>query len=157
MTETPQIIASNYNANIWTGDPIEWGDTTCTPIRRISPGFTQHDLSQQFAQLQQISTVQQQCAMPNPSRRIVQVFIADPNENVPLAKAVLYTGTQHLTDLTDNELFFEVPISELLKAFNTERVTWTDKEASKKAGKDIFLDPVKIRDLKMVVVTIAQF
>lgn len=156
MTETPQITASNYNANIWTGDPVVWGDTATKSARRLfqsDPHF--FDQLRQIHQLQQPTTPQP--VMPNPSRRIVQVFIADPNENVPLAKAVLYTGTQHLTDLTDNELFFEVPIAELLKAFNSERVTWTDKEASKKAGKDIFLDPVKIRDLKMVVVTIAQF
>lgn len=92
-----------------------------------------------------------------PTRRIVQVFIADANENVPLESSVLFTGEQKLTDLTDTELFFEVPIAELLKAHNTKRITFTDREASKKAGKDILLDPVKIRDLKMVVVTVAQF
>jgi len=31
------------------------------------------------------------------------------------------------------------------------------REASKRAGKDVFLDPARIRDLKMVVVTVAQF
>ena len=96
--------------------------------------------------------------MPNQAtRRIVQVFIADPNENVPLEKSVLYTGEQKLTDLNDTELFFEVPINDLLKTHNTTRITFVDKEASKRAGKDIFLDPVKIRDLKMVVVTVAAF
>ncbi len=95
--------------------------------------------------------------MPNTTRRIVQVFIADTNENVPLEESVLYTGTQKLTDATDTELFFEVPIVDLLKAHNEKRVKWTDKEASKRSGKDVFLDPVKIRDLKMVVVDIAKF
>lgn len=92
-----------------------------------------------------------------PQRRIVQVFIADPNENVPLDQSVLFTGSQKLTDLTDSELYFEVPINDLLKKHNEQRVKWTDKEASKRAGKDVFLDPVRIRELKMVVVTIAQF
>lgn len=95
--------------------------------------------------------------MANPTRRIVQVFIADPNENVPLDQSVLYRGEQKLTDLTDTELFFECPVSETLSKHNEKRVKWLDKDASKKAGKDILLDPVKIRDLKMVVVTVAQF
>lgn len=93
----------------------------------------------------------------NSNRRIVQVFIADPNENVPLDRSVLYTGEQKLTDLNDTELFFEVPIKELLDTHNAFRVTCADREASKRAGKDILLDPVKIRDLRMVVVTVAQF
>lgn len=95
--------------------------------------------------------------MPNTTRRIVQVFIADPNDNVPLDKSVLYTGSQKLTDLTDAELYFEIPINDLLKAHNEMRVKQLDKEASKRSGKDIFMDPVKIRELKMVVITIAQF
>lgn len=95
--------------------------------------------------------------MTNLTRRIVQVFIADPNENVPLESSVLYSGEQKLTDLTDSELFFEAPIVEKLKAHNEKRVTWLDKEASKRAGKDVLLDAARIRDLKMVVVTIAQF
>lgn len=96
-------------------------------------------------------------SMPNQNRRIVQVFIADPNENVPLDKALLYRGEQKLTDATDAELFFEVPIQELLAKHNAERVKMLDKEASRKAGKDLFLEPVKIRELKMTVVTIASF
>lgn len=95
--------------------------------------------------------------MPNPSRRIVQVFIADTNENVPLDKSVLYTGEQKLTDLNDQELFFELPIAERLNAHNEMRVKMVDKESTKRAGKDVFLDPAKIRDLRMIVCTIAQF
>ena len=92
------------------------------------------------------------------TRRIVQVFIADPNDNVPLEKSVLYTGEQKLTDLNDTELFFEVPnLQDLIRSHNETRKVTADKEASKRAGKDIFLDPVKIRDLKMVVVTVASF
>lgn len=91
------------------------------------------------------------------NRRIVQVFIADPNDNMPLDKSVLYTGEQKLTDLNDTELFFEVPIAELLKKHNAIRSTTLDKDASKKAGKDVVLDPARIRDLKMVVVTVASF
>jgi len=91
------------------------------------------------------------------TRRIVQVFIADPDINVPLESALLFKSEPKFTDATDQELYFEVPITDLLKAHNEKRKTWLDKDASRKAGKDIALEPAKIRDLKMVVVNIAQF
>lgn len=87
-------------------------------------------------------------------RRIVQVFIADPNENVPLSESIVYKGEQKLTDATDQELFFEVPINDLLKAHNENRVTFRDKKVKERTE---HLEPAKIRDLKMVVVTIAEF
>lgn len=89
--------------------------------------------------------------------RIVKVFIADPNENIPLEKRVIHSGEEKLTDLTDQELFFEVPIAELLKAHNGLRSKTIDKKQSEKFGRDIYLEPVRIKDLKMVVVAIAQF
>lgn len=95
--------------------------------------------------------------MANQTRRIVQVFIADPNENVPLDAAVLFKGEQKLTESTDQELYFELPIADTLAKHNEKRAKWLDKEATKRSGKDVFLDPAKIRELKMVVVTIAQF
>ena len=89
--------------------------------------------------------------------RIVKVFIADPSESLPLDKRVIYTGEEKLTDLTDQELFFEVEINALLKAHNDFRVTVNDKVQTEKFGREIKLEPARIRDLKMVVVTIAQF
>ena len=49
--------------------------------------------------------------MANPSRRIVKVIIIDPDDRVPLEKCILFSGDEKLTDLTDQELFFEVPIN----------------------------------------------
>lgn len=89
--------------------------------------------------------------------RIVQVFVADTNDNLPLKNRVLYRGDQHLTDLTDQELFYEISINEILAKHNAERVKTVDKAQSSKFGRDIFLEPAKIRDLKMVVVTVATF
>lgn len=92
------------------------------------------------------------------NRRIVQVFIADPNENVPLEKSLLYQDKEpHLTDLTDQELFFELDIKNILDKHNEYRVTVTDKEASEGKNNDVKLEKAKIRDLKMTVVTVAQF
>lgn len=88
------------------------------------------------------------------TRRIVQVFIADTDENVPLDKSVLYTGTQKLTDATDQELFFEVPIKEILDKHNAYRATLVNKKVKERTE---YLEPVRIRDLKMVVVEVAKF
>jgi hypothetical protein len=95
--------------------------------------------------------------MATQQRRIVQVFIADANDNVPMDQAVLFVGKAKFTDLTDQELYFELPMKDILAKHNEARVKMLDKDASRKTGKDIFLEPVKIRDLKMVVVNIATF
>lgn len=90
-------------------------------------------------------------------RRLVQVFIADPHPDVPLESAMLHRGEMQFTDASDQELYFGIPIMNLLTKHNDARKTWLDKEATKRAGKDIFLEPAKIRELRMVVVTIASF
>jgi hypothetical protein len=89
-----------------------------------------------------------------PSRRLVQVFIADPDENVPLEKALLYTGEQKLTDATDQELFFEIDMKSVLEAHNSERIKIINRKVKERTE---YLEPVKIRDLKMVVVDVATF
>lgn len=88
------------------------------------------------------------------SRRLVQVFIADGNENVPLEKALLYKGEPRFTDLTDQELFFEIDIKTILEEHNKYRATVVDKKFKDRIE---HLEPAKIRDLKMTVVLIAQF
>ena len=88
------------------------------------------------------------------NRRIVQVFIVDTYESVPLDKCVIYRGEQKLTDLTDQELFFEIDIKSLLDAHNVERVKLIDKRVKERTE---HLEPARIRDLKMTVVTVATF
>lgn len=88
------------------------------------------------------------------NRRLVQVFIADPNDNVPLDQSLLYSGEQKFTDATDQELFFEIDINTILKAYNEKRVRIVDKKVKERTE---YLEAAKIRDLKMVVVTVAAF
>lgn len=88
------------------------------------------------------------------SRRLVQVFIADPDENVPLEQSMLYSGDQKLTDATDQELFFEVDMKEILANHNENRVKIINKKVKERTE---YLEPAKIRDLKMVVVNVATF
>lgn len=88
------------------------------------------------------------------ARRVVQVYIADPNENIPLEDSLIYQGSQKLTDSTDQELFYEIDIKNLLDAYNVKRVKIVDKKVKERTQ---YLEPVKIRELKMVVVTVASF
>ena len=90
-------------------------------------------------------------------RRIVRVYIVDSDQNLPLDKAILFQGNEQLTDLTDEELFLEIGIKPLLEGHNAVRALTLDKKASTKAGKDVHLEPIRIRDLKMVVSTVAAF
>lgn len=88
------------------------------------------------------------------TRRLVQVLIADPDENVPLDKALLYKGEQKLTDMDNQELFFEIDIKSILDEYNEYRKTLRNKSVKER---EEFLEPARIRDLKMVVVEVAVF
>ncbi len=105
----------------------------------------------------EISTygVQKEIPMATPvTRRLVQVIIVDPNDNIPLDQCLLYNGTPKLTDATDQELFYEIEIKDLLAKHNEKRIKIVDKKVKERTE---HLEPAKIRDLKMVVVTIASF
>lgn len=102
----------------------------------------------------QVTSSPTQEIKPMPKRRVVQVFIADTDENVPLENCVIYRGEQKLTDATDQELFFELDIKSLLDKHNKLRIGFLDKSVKER---DEYLEPVKVRDLKMIVVTVAEF
>lgn len=87
-------------------------------------------------------------------RRIVKVYIVDPNENVPLDDALLYEGKEQMTDLTDQELFFEIDIKGILEKHNEKRIKLINKLVKDRTE---YLEAVKIRDLKMIVVAVANF
>ena len=159
MQDMPAIASSTYAStpvNLVTamGHPGNWIDqgqawqgSDNNELARIKfQAIRGNQLSQQInsgQELEQMTT-----------RRLVQVFIADPNENVPLDQALLYTGEQKFTDATDQELFFEIDINTILKSYNEKRVKFIDKKVKERTE---YLEPAKIRDLKMVVVNIASF
>lgn len=88
--------------------------------------------------------------------RIVRVFLVDPDERVPMDKRVLHRTDEITTDATDQELFFGIPVQDLLKQHNELRasVKWKD-EGSKAEAEP--LKEIRIRDLIMSVTTIAEF
>lgn len=92
-----------------------------------------------------------------PMRRIVRIYIIDPDERVPDEKALLYESPRpFLTSATDEELYFQLPIMELLGEHNALRATLLDEETTAKCGHDTYLRPIRIRDLKMIIVTEAS-
>lgn len=90
------------------------------------------------------------------NRRLVKVMIVDPDENVPVDKAVLVNEPEKITDFDDQELFFELDMKRLLEAHNTYRTSLINKKLST-GDKPVFLEPIRIKDLKMVVLNIADF
>lgn len=149
--ELPAIASSTYSstplnmAQMMAGGQLD---------RRVQAGAIQEFFNQanQAVQAAPPAAAKEQKVMS--TTRLVQVFIADPSENVPLDKRLLHRGEQKLTDLTDQELFFEIDIKSILDAHNAARVKMVDKTVKERTE---HLEPARIRDLKMTVVTIAQF
>lgn len=96
----------------------------------------------------------QETKVADPKRRLIKVIIADPDEKVPLDKCLLYSSEEKLTDLNDQELFFEIDIKTILDDHNLVRISILDKTVKERKE---YLEPVKVRDLRMVVVTVATF
>lgn len=87
-------------------------------------------------------------------RRLVRVIMIDPNENVPTDIALLHDSKEIFTDKTNQELFFDIPIADILKAHNDKRAKLVDKSVRDRTQ---YLEPARIRDLKMTVVELAKF
>jgi len=168
MSEVPAISGSTYSAACLSVDSaalfadksmLADNDGIANMVVRAAGGpfkFERQGELQRIVRPPDPLPVTPKAPMPT-AIRIVKVFIADNNDNLPLEKRLLFSGSEQLTDLTDQELFFEVPIIVLLKAHNELRLATLDKAATAKAGRDVFLEAVRIRDLKMVVVTVASF
>jgi len=92
-----------------------------------------------------------------PQLRIVRVIIVDPTEALPLDSRILYKGDEQVTDLTDQELFYELDIKGLLTAHNAKREKTLDKKLTQKLEKDTYLEPIRVSALKMNVVVVAGF
>lgn len=153
MNEMPQMLSSSYASSTVAGDAFLSGilgiDHKAENQRRFNAAI-QNQVQQPAVQLQEKKP------MAN-TTRVIKIFVADADENIDLDKRLLFTSDEKLTDCTDQELFFEVPINELLTKHNEYRKTVADKKASEKFGREVKLEPVRIRDLKMTVVTIASF
>ena len=89
--------------------------------------------------------------------RVVRVFLVDPDSRVPVDKRILYKGDETVTDATDQELFFSIPVADLLTKHNTFREGFEVEERDGAETKLRKLKPIRIRDLTMTVTTVASF
>lgn len=95
--------------------------------------------------------------MAKVSFRVVRVFVVDPDTKVPLEERVLHKTEEITTDLSDQDLFFEIdpPVKQLLDRHNKEvREKIVNKDVKDRTE---YLEPIKISNLSMVVVTLASF
>lgn len=161
--DVPTFLAHSYASNTFTAQDLYYGQQGSLNNLKQSSGIIPQAIKRTDLTLTDIlrnanalsATKEESTIMA--TVRIVKVYIADTNDNLPLDRRVLYRGDEHLTDSTDQELFYEIGVADILEKHNAERVKTTDKAQSTKFGRDIFLEPVKIRDLKMVVTTVATF
>lgn len=92
------------------------------------------------------------------TKRLIRIMIIDPHPDIPLEKAMLHKGDEMLTDQTDQEIFMELGIKEMLDKHNREvRTATIDKKKSERTNKECMLEPARIRDLRMEIVCITQF
>ena len=156
-SSTYQTTALNLGADLAVDDDIHGeqgprgkqgprGDPGIERRHLIDPRVRAH--ARAFPQL---TTKEEAMAV---QRRLVQVIIIDPDENVPIEQCLLHRGESQLTDLTDQELYFEINVKQLLDAHNEKRVKLVNKKVKERVEN---LEPAKIRDLRMVVVVIASF
>lgn len=169
MMETPSISGSAHTHSVYGLGAQGIGAQNCGMLNGQQMGMLQGQANigaqitgyqgsmadllrlQQRHSVSPIATSQEDTMV---TRRLVQVFIADPDENVPLEQSLLYSGDQKLTDATDQELFFEIDIKSILDKHNSSRVKIINKKVKERTE---HLEPEKIRDLKMVVVNVASF
>ena len=145
MNELPTIRGYTNTSTSYTG---------VGAINQLTTSANMNDLTASFnGFINKSAPVKIKGEKVMPKKRLVQVFIADPDQKMPLDNSMLYEGKSFLTDSDDEELFFDLPIKELLTKHNEKR----EKTLDKKHKSERYLEPIRIRDLKMTVVTLAEF
>jgi hypothetical protein len=147
--DMPTMLAASSSSHAYNASDI-WQPSNQVDPDVLRRRFNLKPIDQQMAQHWPLLQPQ---GDPMTTRRVVQVFVADPNENIPLDDCLLYKGPVKVTDATDQELFFELDIKEMLATHNIKRTMLLDKKVKDRTEN---LEPAKVRDLKMVVVTVAS-
>lgn len=169
MRDLPTFTASSLTTNTTSGTARGGGTGSYTVTSDGTQRLNLHDAAdyykaayggagQQFGNLFGGSQTMSTPVAVKPKLRIVRVFLVDADERVPVESRILHRSDELTTDATDQELFFAIPVNDLLKKHNELRATvkWEEKTAEgtrERTG----LKEARIRDLVMSVTTIAQF
>lgn len=90
-------------------------------------------------------------------RRLVQVYVVDPDVRVPDENAVLYKGDEVVTIETDEEIRDGLDLKKWLKKHNEFRKTVLDEVKSDEGDRDIFLREIRIKDLSIEIFEVVVF
>jgi len=94
--------------------------------------------------------------MAKSRKRLVRVFIVDPNQSVPIERSVLYDGKEFWTDLDDQDLILQIDLPNLLKTHNVYRTTLPDLYAQRTAGATCNLEAATVMDIKTGIMTLCS-
>lgn len=153
----PAVVRQLFEAQMGKEHETPTSAFFSTRPTEMAQAFDRFQLDDESGSSQSHSSSSSKSSKGEFMRRIAQVFIADTNENIALDKGLLFQGEPTFTDLTDEELFFELDMKSMLEVHNAVRLATLDKRASKTSGRDVYLEPARIRDLNMVVLDIAVF
>jgi len=87
-------------------------------------------------------------------RRMVKVFVCDPDENVPVEKCLLHESEAMMTELSNEELYFDLDLKPLIKAHNAYRKTLLNKKIRSRKE---HLEKVRLGDLRYAVLSLVEF
>lgn len=153
MAEMPTLNSANYANTIVD---MGWATDNTVPTTPF-PDFNNRVLSQTPAQFETIvvNNAKEERQM---SKRIVEVYVVDPHEDVKPEDSLIWKDQDRsVTDLSDEEIWFEfaAEIAEALREHNEKRTRIPVKDWEGREPK--YLEPARIRDVTMTVVTVAEF
>lgn len=162
--DTPRVLSANARTTFTstgTSAPFVWaGDDTRTQVAPRRPALPwSHDNIYGALAAAVANTPKNEAekmSSKTPSCRMVQIFVVDPDENLPVEARLLYAdAAPRMTDATDEELHFDLGLPELLAKHNEvrERTPLREQEGERER----FMKPARIRDLVIAVTTLAAF
>jgi hypothetical protein len=126
----------------------KWGyHNFSPPIQQKQPELVFNNIDYSVILQPLINTENEEKKMKQ-TRHWVRVLVWDPDVRVSDDDALLYKSEEFLTTKTEEELRSEVDYKGLLEAHNNKRVKVIDEEKSETVEKDIFLKPIRMRDLE---------
>lgn len=150
--ETPQIGSTMYAAAMSAAMP-----TLAADYDKLDAGHIDWlQASARRIEQQAKPEIKPEVKEQKMATRLVKVFIVDPEESLALGDRLLYRSEEFVTDSSDAEIYFDLDIRGMLDLHNEKRVATVDRK-TKDREKPAMLEPARVRDLKMQVITLAQF
>ena len=90
--------------------------------------------------------------------KTVNLTLVDNNPNLKAAQKIVYQSlnlvTEHNDDRTIQQVLITGDVAKALAEHNLKRVKVVDKEILRNTGRDVYLEPVEIFDLKWQVIQV---